>query len=168
MKLDEIKEGFSSLWDSVAEGWQRLRQSAASALTRFKPGSDTQLPQQTDVDDAFYMPSRGWAMLGGDVFEDDSRVVVRVEVPGLDKQDLDLEIQGNVLIVSGEKKFEREDTRGRYRMLQCAYGSFRRVVQLPTQVMADQAKASYRNGVLRVEVPKINIGSPRRHTVAVE
>lgn len=168
MKLDEIKQGFSSLWDSVAEGWQRLRQSAASALTGFKPGSDTQLPQQTEVDDAFYVPSRSWSMLGGDVFEDDTRVVVRVEVPGMDKQDLDLEIQGDVLIVRGEKKFERESTRGRYRVLQCAYGSFRRVVQLPTQVMADQAKASYRNGVLRVEAPKVDFGSPRRHTVAVE
>lgn len=168
MKLDEIKQGFSSLWDSVAEGWQRLRQSAASALTGFKPGSDTQLPQQTDVDDAFYLPSRGWSMLGGDVFEDDSRVVVRIEVPGMEKQDLDLEIQGDVLIVCGEKKFQRETTRGRYRMLQCAYGSFRRAVQLPTQVLADQAKATYRNGVLRVEAPKVDIGSPRRHTVAVE
>lgn len=168
MKLDEIKQGFSSLWDSVAEGWQRLRQSAASALTGFKPGSDTQLPQQTEVDDAFYVPSRSWSMLGGDVFEDDTRVVVRVEVPGMDKQDLDLEIQGDVLIVRGEKKFERESTRGRYRVLQCAYGSFRRVVQLPTQVMADQARASYRNGVLRVEAPKVDFGSPRRHTVAVE
>ncbi|MGK2914158.1 MAG: Hsp20/alpha crystallin family protein [Porticoccaceae bacterium] len=168
MKLDDIKQGFSTLWDSMAEGWQRLRQSAASALTGFKPGSDTLLPQQAEVDDAFYMPSRGWSMLGGDVFEDDSRVVVRIEVPGMDKQDIDLEIQGDALIVSGEKKFERETTRGRYRVLQCAYGSFRRVVQLPTQVVTDQAKASYRNGVLRVEMPKVAIGNPRRHTVVVD
>lgn len=168
MKLDDIRQGFSSLLDSMSEGWQRLRQSAASALTGFKPGTDTQLPAQTDVDDAFYMPSRGWSMLGGDVFEDDSRVVVRVEVPGMDKQDIDIEIQGDVLIVSGEKKFERETTQGRYRVLQCAYGSFRRVVHLPAPVISDQAKASYTSGVLRVELPKIAVGNPRRHRVSVE
>ncbi|WP_136418465.1 MULTISPECIES: Hsp20/alpha crystallin family protein [Oxalobacteraceae] len=168
MRLEEIKQGWSTFWDSVAEGWQHLRQSASSAITGFKPSAQTNLPAKSDIDDAFFIPSMGWSMLGGDVFEDDKRLVVRIEVPGLDKNDLDIEVQGDALIVRGEKRFEREDTEGRYRVLQCAYGSFRRVVPLHAPVLADQAKASYKNGVLRVELPKMEEDKPQKWTVKVD
>lgn len=168
MKLDEIKQGFSSLWDSVAEGWHRLRESAASALTGFKPAADAGLPAKGEVDDAFYLPTQGWSMLGGDVFEDEKRVVVRLEIPGMDKKDLDIEVQGDVLVVRGEKRFERETSEGRYRVLQCAYGSFRRVVTLPAPVRTDKAEAAYRNGVLRIELPKIAVDKPRKLTIRVD
>ncbi len=168
MKLDELKQGWSSFLDSVAEGWQHLRESASSAITGFKPSAQTNLPEKADIDDAFFIPSRGWSMLGGDVFEDDKRLVIRVEVPGLDKNDLDIEVQDDALVIRGEKRFEQEDTEGRYRVLQCAYGSFRRVVPLYGAVLADQAKASYKNGVLRVELPKAVEEKPRKTTVKVD
>lgn len=167
MKLDEIKQGLSSFWESVAEGWQHLRQSASDALTGFKPGERTNLPSRKEVDDAFYLPSAGWSMLGGDLFEDDKRVVVRLEVPGLEKSDLDIEVQDDALVVRGEKRFEREDSAGRYRVLQCAYGSFRRVVPLTVPVLSDKAKASYKNGVLRVELPKAESARPRKVAIKV-
>ena len=167
MKLQEIKQGVSSFWDSVAEGWHRLRESAANALTRFKPGADADLPAKGEVDDEFYRPSHGWAMLGGDVFEDDKRVVIRLEIPGMEKKDLDIEVQGDVVVVRGEKRFERESSEGRYRVLQCAYGNFRRIVPLPAPVLTDQAKANYRNGVLRIELPKPATARPRKLTVKV-
>lgn len=168
MRLEEIKQGFSSLLDSVTEGWHRLQESASNAMTRFKPGEGTSLPAKADVDDQFYLPSLGWSMLGGDVFEDEGRVVVRLEVPGMDKAELAIEVQGEALVVEGEKRFERESTEGRYRVLQCAYGSFRRVVPLPAPVLADKAKAQYRNGVLKVELPKAQAGKPRKVTIKVE
>jgi HSP20 family protein len=167
MKLDDIKQGLSTFWESVAEGWQHLRQSASDALTGFKPGEQTNLPSKKEVDDMFYLPSAGWSMLGGDVFEDDRRVVVRLEVPGLDKSDLDIEVQEGALIVRGEKRFEREDSTGRYRVLQCAYGSFRRIVPLHVPVLSDQANASYKNGVLRVELPKAEAARPRKVPIKV-
>jgi HSP20 family protein len=168
MKLDDIKQGWSSLWDSVAEGWQHLRQTASSALTGFKPSEQTNLPPKSDIDDLFHIPSMSWSMLGGDLFEDDKRLVVRLEVPGLDKNDVDIEVAGDTLVVRGEKRFEREETEGRYRVLQCAYGSFRRVVPLSAAVIADEARASYKNGVLRVELPKATEDKPRRMTVKVD
>ena len=134
MRLEEIKEGFSSMWGSMAEGWQHLRQSAGSALTGFKPSAQTNMPTRSDVDDAFYQPSLTWSMLGGDLFEDDKRVVVRLELPGVDKNDLDIEAQGDSLVIRGEKRFDQEKTEGRYRVVQCAYGSFQRVVPLPASV----------------------------------
>lgn len=168
MAMEGIKEGLSSFWDSVAEGWQHMRQAASSAITGFKPSAQTNLPAKGEIDDAFFIPSMGWSMLGGDLFEDDKRLVARLEVPGLDKNDLDIEVQGNDLIVRGEKRFERENTEGRYRVLQCAYGSFRRVVPLPVPVVADKAQASYRNGILRIELPKAEEEQPRKLSVKVD
>lgn len=167
MRIEDIKQGLNSFWDSVSEGWQHLRHSASSALTGFKPGERTNLPAKTDVDDMFFMPSGSWSMLGGNLFEDDRRIVVQLEVPGLNKEDLDIEVQDGTLIVRGEKRFEREQSEGRYRVLQCAYGSFRRSVPLPAKVVSEQAQASYRNGVLRVELPKAESVPPRKVNVTV-
>jgi len=167
MKLDDIKHGLSSFWDSVSDGWQHLRHSASSALTRFRPGRQTNLPMQSQVDDSFYLPHVGWSMLGDDVFEDDKRIVVRLEIPGVSRDDLEVEVQDQLLVVSGEKRFEREETQGQYRVLQCAYGQFRRVVPLPSEVLSDQAKAVCKNGVLRVELPKASPAKPRRLAVQV-
>src|ERR1044071_3983028 len=99
MKLESLKESFGSLWDNLAEGWQHLTRSAAGALTRFKPGESANMPSASEVEDSFYLPTHGWAMLGGDVFEDEQRVVVRLEVPGMEKQDIDLAVQGDTLVV---------------------------------------------------------------------
>lgn len=168
MKVEDFKQGLSSFWESVGQGWQHLRQSASNALTGFKPSEKTNLPAKTEVDDMFYIPSGTWSMLGGNLFEDDNRVVVHIEVPGLDKENLDIEVHGTTLTVQGEKQFERESTQGRYRVLQCAYGSFQRSIALPAEVIADQARATYKNGVLRIELPKAHAGAPRRHTVKVD
>jgi len=168
MKLDEIKDRVGALWESVAEGWQHLMQSAAGALTRFKPVQGNPLPTEGEVDDGFYLPSRGWAVLGGDVFEDDRRLVVRLELPGMDKQDIQVEVLDEALVVSGQKRFERESSDGRWRVMQCAYGSFRRVVPLVVAVRPDEARASYRNGVLRVEMPKAEQGAPRSLKIPVD
>jgi len=168
MKIEQILQEFDHLWASLAEGWQRLRNSASSALTRFSSGDGTALPARSEVDDEFYLPTQGWSMLGGDVFEDDGRFVVRIEVPGMEKDDLKAEVIGGSLVVQGEKRFEREGTAGRWRVLQCAYGEFRRTVPLPAAVLADQATATYRNGVLRVEVPKAAPGAPKASSIKIE
>lgn len=168
MKLEHMKESVQSFWDNVAEGWRHLWHSASGALTRFKPGDSTDLPAAAEVDDISWLPSRGWSMLGGDVFEDDKRLVVRLEVPGLEKEDIDIQVTDDALIVSGEKRFQKEDTQGRWRVVQCAYGSFRRVVPLPLPVKAEAARASYRNGVLKVELPKQVEGQPRAISVKID
>jgi HSP20 family protein len=168
MSLESLKESVGSLWDNVAEGWRHLTEAAAGALTRFRPGEKTDLPPRANVDDAFYLPNRSWAMLGGNVFEDDTRLVVRLEVPGMEKEDMDIEVREDQLVVSGEKVFQRESSTGRYRVVQCAYGNFRRTVPLPVPVLGEQARATYQNGVLRVELPKATPGKPKVVSVRVE
>lgn len=167
MKMQEFRQGVGALWDSVAEGWDRLRQSAAGALTRYRPDAKSNLPAQADIDDAAWLPGLGWAMLGGDVFEDERRVVVRIEAPGMKKADFDLQVVGDQLVLRGQKRFESEQSQGRWRVLQCAYGSFHRAVPLPAAVLADQARATYRDGVLRVELPKAQPAAPQVRQIRV-
>jgi len=159
--FDDLRQGVASWRDSLADGWERLRRSAAGTLTHFRPGTKTDLPAHRDIDDDHVLPGMGWALMGGDVFEDERRVVVRLEAPGLEKGDFDLQvIDAETLVVRGDKRFERESTEGRWRMVQCAYGSFQRTFALPAPVKADDAKASYRNGVLRIELHKLHPQAP--------
>lgn len=168
MKIDDIKQGVSSLWTSATEGWQRLRRSAADSLTSFKSEDSSSLPASSEVDDEFYLPSLGWSMLGGNVFEDDNRVVVHLEVPGMEKDNFNIEVVDDMLVVRGQKRFERESSEGRYRLLQCAYGSFRREIVLPVPVRVDQTEATYRDGVLRIELPKAPPGPLRSKIIRID
>lgn len=83
------------------------------------------------------------------VFEDANKVIVRTEAPGMRRETFKVELHGDLLTVRGEKQFEKEVSAG-----QCAYGSSRRDVILPTSVKPDDARAIYRDGVLRIELPK--------------
>ena len=168
MKIDDIRENLGQFWGSFSEGWDRLRHTAAGALTRFRPGEQTQLPEHHEIDDPLHFPAQSWAMLGGDVFEDEQRLVVRIEAPGMRKEDFSIEIGGDTLQVRGEKRFERESTEGRWRVLQCAYGSFQRSVPLPAPVRGEEASASYRDGVLRIDLPKREPGRPGSVHVKVD
>lgn len=162
--IDTLKRTFADVWESVETGWQRVRAQAADALTRFRGGTRRTEPAHVKGD----LPAPVWGLLASDVIEDDRRVVVRVEVPGMSRDDLDLQVIGDALVVSGEKRYESDDVRGEWRVRQCAYGAFRRVIPLPVPVRADEAKAICRDGVLRVELPKREPGAPRAFRLQVK
>jgi HSP20 family protein len=103
--------------------------------------------------------------MAADVFDDADKVIVRIEAPGMRREDFNLELHGDLLTVWGEKRVDREASEGRWRVVQCAYGSFRRDVALPVSVKADKTKASYRDGVLRIELPKADEARARRIAV---
>lgn len=162
MKQNGIKQGWSSFCEALASGWRRLRERFSGSPSGAKAG----LP--VAADEWFYPPLSGFGGLGGDVYEDDNRIVVRLDAPGMDKRDLDIQVQGRELLVRGEKRFHRESSEGRYRVVQSAYGGFRRVVPLPAAVLAEKATAEYRDGVLRIELPKSETRAPRKLTVKVD
>ena len=103
--------------------------------------------------------------MAADVFDDDSKVIVRIEAPGMRREDFNVELLGDMLTVWGEKQFDRQASSGRYSAVQCAYGSFRRDVALPASVKPDKTKANYRGGVLRIELPKAEDTHARRIAV---
>lgn len=167
MRLESIKENVEALWDSVTEGWHHLARSATHALTRFKSAETTNLPAQSKVDDELFLPTQSWGMLGGELFEDENRLIVRIEIPGMSKEDIDVQVHDNSLVIEGEKRFENETSEGRWRTMECAYGHFSRVVRLPVPVSRDETQASYKNGILRVELRKRVTGNPQRRSVKV-
>jgi HSP20 family protein len=91
-----------------------------------------------------------------EVHESDDEVVVMVEVPGVNRDDLDLTITSEGLVVRGEMRDEREDERRDYRLAQSRYRAFVRAVPLPPGLDLDGAKASLRNGVLTVRFAKVD------------
>lgn len=157
--LADWKHGLEHAWDSLAEGWREMRERTTNALTRFRPPPSS----REEDDDLPALPLRaGWGLLAADVYDADDRIVVRLEAPGMRKDDFRIEVQGDQLVIEGDKRYERESIQGRYRMMQCAYGSFCRTVPLPVPVHADRARARYADGVLRIEVPKREDARPRR------
>lgn len=167
MSIRDLKENASSFWQTLNDGWQRLLHSGRDALTQFRGGEHVGVPSASQVDDDSYWPAESWSVLGGEVFEDDQQVVVRLEVPGMHKDDLQIEVLDDLLVVSGEKRFAEETSNGRWRVMQCAYGSFRRVLPLPAEVKSDLASARYREGVLRVALPKASPGRQTHRRISV-
>lgn len=89
-----------------------------------------------------------------DVKEDDKRILVEAELPGLNEKDVELTIRDHYLTISGEKKSETEEVEGSYHVKERRYGSFQRVLRLPESVDESKIEAVVDNGVLRVTLPK--------------
>lgn len=162
--LHQLRTGLSEAWDAIVEGWQRFYRRAAGAITRFTPGKrgdDTERHELT-------VRSTGWGVLASEVYDDDDKIVVRLEAPGMEKGDFDLQVLDDYLVIRGEKHLERESTKGNYRVTECAYGEFERAFLLPEEVEADKARATYKNGVLRVELPKSVRARSEKTTVEIQ
>jgi HSP20 family protein len=89
-----------------------------------------------------------------DLSETDAAVQVRMDVPGMKAEDIDIEISGNMLRVSGQRKEEKEEKGKTWHRVERRYGSFARSVTLPCAVKENQAKAEYADGVLTLSIPK--------------
>ncbi|MEO0138971.1 MAG: Hsp20/alpha crystallin family protein [candidate division WOR-3 bacterium] len=82
------------------------------------------------------------------------KYILKVDVPGVKKEDLKLEVSDNVLTISGERKEEKEEREAQYYRREILYGSFQRSIQLPSNVEPDKISAKLENGVLTIEIPK--------------
>ena len=102
-----------------------------------------------------------------DVSETDGQVQVSAELPGMTEKDINVELDEDMVTISGEKKEEEEDEKGGRYWRESSYGSFRRDVALPTGVDADNAKATFKNGKLRVTIPKSEEAKEKRKSVEV-
>jgi HSP20 family protein len=160
---EQVKQSAGQALATLSQGWRELKDRASGALTRFQPRSEKGAP---GVDGE--LPSlSSWGFMAADVADSRDSVVVRLEAPGMSRSDFKIELRGETLCIQGDKRIEREFGGGGYRALQCAYGAFRRDLQLPTPVNPDKATATYRDGVLRVVLPKVDGASTRRLSVKV-
>ncbi|MEF8822963.1 MAG: Hsp20/alpha crystallin family protein, partial [Desulfohalobiaceae bacterium] len=88
------------------------------------------------------------------ISEDDRNITVEAELPGMDSKDIDISLQNNMLVLQGEKKFEDERNEGNYQRIERSYGAFSRTIPLSSSVDEDNVKASFKNGILTVTLPK--------------
>lgn len=89
-----------------------------------------------------------------DISENDREILVNVELPGMDEKNVDVTIAKGELTISGEKKLENEEKNENYHRIERSRGSFRRTVGLPSNVEENRAEAVFKNGVLRISLPK--------------
>jgi HSP20 family protein len=108
--------------------------------------------------------SRSW-IPAMDVVEAEGEYVLKADLPGLSEQDVQIQVDANVLTVSGERKAEHEQKGSGYHRVERSYGSFSRRLTLPEGTDPEAVKASFDNGVLEVHIPKPEVRKP--HTVAI-
>ena len=99
-----------------------------------------------------------------DVHETRDAYLVQAELPGVTREQIDITLENNVLRLSGERKFEREENTS-YHRLERPYGAFTRSFALPSQVDAERIQASFQDGVLTITVPKVEQAKPRKISI---
>jgi HSP20 family protein len=120
-------------------------------------------------EDALFRPERHEDGIGlgawspaVDMFEKDDKVLIKAELPGLDKKDVSLDLQNGVLTLKGERKHDNEVKEESFYRREMCYGKFVRSFSLPVDIDADQIKAEFQNGLLTVEIPKPEEHKPKQ------
>jgi HSP20 family protein len=102
-----------------------------------------------------------------DVYEDEHKVTLKIEVPGIDEKDIDVRVENSTLTVHGERKIEKEEKEENYRRVERQYGSFTRSFTLPQTVDTENVSATYDKGVLKITLPKKAEAKPKQIKVQV-
>ena len=102
-----------------------------------------------------------------DIYEDPKKVVLKLEVPGIEEKDLDVRVENNTLTVKGERKFEKEEKEENFHRIERRYGSFYRAFTLPSTVDTEHIGASYNAGVLKLELSKKAEAQPKQIKISV-
>jgi HSP20 family protein len=102
-----------------------------------------------------------------DVYEDEHKVVLKLEVPGVKQEDLDVQVENTTLTVRGQRSFEKEEKEENFQRIERRYGSFSRSFTLPNTIDTENVNASYDNGVLKLELAKREEAKPKQIKVNV-
>ena len=137
--FERMRREMDRLWDSFFEGGLRKRTEGAGE----------------------WLPSLY-------VAETKNEIVVKAEVAGMDPKDIDISLSDGVLTIKGEKKQEKEEKEADYHLTERSYGSFTRLVQLPKEVQSDKISASYKDGILKITLPKSEEAKKKEIKIKVE
>jgi HSP20 family protein len=138
-EFDKLRREMDRLWDSFFEG---------------RPGRRIR-------EEGEWLPSI-------DVSETKSDFVVKAELPGMEAKDIEISLNEGLLTIKGEKKQEIEEKEEGYHLIERSYGSFTRSIRLPKEVQSDKINASYKNGVLKVILPKSEEAKKKEIKIKVE
>jgi HSP20 family protein len=139
-ELESFRNEMDRLWDTFFEGKPRRRKAG---------------------EDAEWFPSL-------DISETKSDIVVKAELPGMDPKDVDISLSDGMLTIKGERKHEKEEKEEDYHFIERRFGTFARMVRLPKEVKRDKISASYKNGILKVTLPKSEEAKTKEIKIKVE
>jgi HSP20 family protein len=144
------------------------------AITRWDPFRDA-LALQNRMNSLFQEINRGEGdalstaafVPPVDIYEDEHKIVLKLEVPGMKENDLDIQLENSVLTVKGDRKFEKEEKEENFHRIERRYGSFYRSFTIPNTVNPESVKAGYDAGVLRIELEKRAEAKPKQIKVEI-
>ena len=118
--------------------------------------------------DSFFQPSRSEDDLSlgtwhpvVDMYDEDDRIIIKAELPGMEKKDISVDVKDQVLTLRGERKYDHEVKEEKYYRRERAYGKFQRAFSLPADVDSENIKAEFKDGLLKIEVPKPEKQKPK-------
>ncbi len=127
-------------------------------LTRYTRPDTVMSKRFSDIMDEFFNDAvsdrRGNFIPSIDISESEDQFLISAELPGMNKEDINISLENNRLSISGERNFEKEETGKKYHRVETSYGSFERSFQLPDNVDEKSIKASYENGLLNISIDK--------------
>lgn len=129
-----------------------------TSMTRFRDEMDRLIDRMFNdafIDNTRFTPEFGAWLPTMDVKETEKELVLYFEVPGVDPKDVNVQITGNMLSISGKKEELDEVKEGEFRHTERRFGSFRRAIDLPDYVDVDHIKAEHKNGTLTIKLPKL-------------
>lgn len=163
---------------------EKAKEKESKAVTPWRPLMDlTRWEREMDrmMEDFFGRRMRPWwperwfrtepMEIGApaiDLYEEKDEIVVKAELPGMDKDDIEVNISNSQLTLKGQKKKEEEVKEENYYRCERSYGSFIRTLELPKDVHADKVKASFKNGILEVRLPKTEQAKTKEIKVKVD
>jgi len=103
-----------------------------------------------------------------DIYETEDKIVLKAELPEVDKKDVDIKVDDNTLTIQGERKFDKETKKENYHRIERAYGKFSRSFSLPNTIDKEKIKATYKDGILELIMPKKEETKPKQISVELK
>jgi HSP20 family protein len=136
--LNALQDRMNRLFEDAGRGWRGNEEPAAT--TTWSPAVD--------------------------IFETEGEIVVKAELPGMERNDITLHLEKNVLTLKGERKFEKETKDDNYHRIERSYGNFSRAFSIPGTVDEEKIRADYKDGVLKIVLPKKEQAKPKQIRIA--
>jgi HSP20 family protein len=142
--------------------WREMRRMQREMDRLFERAGKELVPSSSSVNEGMTL----WRPIM-DIKETDKDMVLKAELPGVKKEDINIELENGVLTISGEKKEEKKEENERYRRSERCYGKFVRSLTVPQNLTQDQIKAKFDNGVLEVTFPKLYQEKKQLQTIPI-
>src|SRR2546430_11813422 len=155
----DLGRGISRAWGSLTEGWREVLTRSSGALTQYVRAAK----QGGDEESNKTFPT--WALLAGECWETAQSVIVRIELPGMRKEDIDISVSRGHLQIRGERRSCSEHEARYYHLMERAFGRFERSIPLPPNIDAGRAEVSYEDGLITVILPKTETTPPTQLSI---